>query len=131
MGKCPMYILKLILALYIIINIGCSSKPQETHQLECVLKSVTALDENKTVSFTRKQALYNNYLYKFVVYNNGTMVVNGKDNYKQDEKNPLLYTLLISGNPQSKLKFEFNKEYDDVVFHFIPKHEEYNYDCTK
>ena len=106
-------------------------KPKVTHSLECVLSQVVNGKAGTTTNIKRKLALDNNYSYTMKVYNNGTLIVNDEDHYMQEINKTSSYVLDFDGNPQTNLRFEFTKAYDDVTFYIKKIDVKYEYNCKK
>ncbi len=120
----------LSLILIVMMLTACSAARKVEYTLECVLQSVHSDVTGKTMDVTRKVAMDNGYSYAFKVFDDGRMLVNDTDVYRQDQNNSLSYTLHIGGKAIKGMKFVFTENYDDVRFELTERYETYHYDCN-
>ena len=123
--------MKLYSAIFLtaLLFLGCSSPAKKEHELKCVLHSVIKIDSGNEVVFNKSVAITNGYQYHFIIYDNGTMLVNGKDHYQQEINSTNTYSLLLGKHIVRNMQFQFTKAFDDVVFNLHKVGEQYTYDC--
>ena len=120
-----------ILSMLVLLLIsGCAQEHKVEHSLNCVLKSVVYTETGKEVVFKREDAIKNGYEYFFRVYGDGIVVVNDVDVYVKDKHIERSYSLKIVDSVNENMKFQFTKEFDDVRFVLVKKHQEYTYSCS-
>ena len=110
--------------------IGCSNEVKIEHELHCVLHSVIKMQSKEEVVFKREDAIRNGYAYNLVVYDNDSMIVNGKDIYKLETNGTDTYSLLLDKHIVRNMQFVFTKSFDDVVFYLNKRGEQYTYNCV-
>ena len=116
--------------LLVLLFLGCSSPMKKEHELNCILHSVVKIKSSDEIIFKREDVISNGYEYHFVIYDNGTMMVNDKDRYKKETNNTNAYSLLLNEHIMHDMQFKFTKTFDGVVFNLNNRGEQYTYDCV-
>ena len=117
--------------LVIILISGCTQERKVEYTLGCVVSSVLYTKTGNIVNFKREDAIKNGYVYKFLIYNDGIVVVNGVDTYVKDKNIERSYSLQRENRVDTNMKFQFTQEFDDVKFLLVKRDEEFHYDCIK
>ena len=115
---------------FLLFLVACSKEHKLQHNLQCTLNGVVNTESGKVVDFTKENAVKNGFVYDLVVFDDGTLVVNEKDLYRLDHNSTHSFSLILDNNRVENMKFKFNKQFDDVEFFLLKRHEKYTYSCV-
>ena len=120
----------LTLVFTLLFLVACSKEHELQHHLQCTLNGVVNTETGKVVNFTKENAVKNGFVYDLAIFDDGTLVVDVEDLYRLDHNSTHSFSLIIDNKRVENMKFTFNKQFDDVEFFLLKRHEKYTYSCV-
>jgi len=133
-----MILKKILIAslLILLILTGCTPKKKVEQKLECYVSAVLNSNLGHRTVISQKDAIANNFIYSFVIYDDGVLVVNDAERYKEitsksEIQKTRSFAAILEGGINKDVLYQFNRTLDEVIFLLLKENIQYTFECTK